>query len=459
MPHSNGETFVVVCDVNGETLADDDTATAHAGLVAAVQRLAVERIALPVLPPPGPQRVVSLETAEQHITQVDRLLLALQRVGDPQHLFCFGPAEHFVPHVSRVPALGDPAATAALLAKLSVAIETLANVRIGDDSAALSTVSARHFEGADLADFGRDFDRVVAQRGSLVDDIMAGRAIATSAHHAICRAVPRRSGLRRPAQNMLAQHLRAVVPGAHTRTRTRLAFHALQSIDACLREHVHTVCGAGGDGTASALEKATRAFEMRYFVVYCVFCIYRFCCLMCFKPPRLCCGVMCRALAFLSASRESCVSSRLRAACFRGRSGGLQAAGVPACRKTLSVQTACYIHTATGIWNATDVDMLIQAVVCEKSDLRQSDARRSLLTDAHWARTSACAVDRRGRERADLHHTCRALAARRAAVAVAAPTGASIRATAHVWLYLTRTAGASGRTLTCRFSGACIFCT
>lgn len=163
---------------------------------------------------------------------------------------------------SRLPASGDPAATAALLTQLSQAVATLADVRVGADSAALSTVAARHFQGADLADFGRDFDRVVTQRGGLVDDIMAGRAIASSeqATLAICRAAPRRAGVRRPAQNNLPQHMRADVVGAHSRARTRLAFHALQSVDACIREHVHTVCGAGGDAT---LAKAARAFEMR----------------------------------------------------------------------------------------------------------------------------------------------------------------------------------------------------
>ena len=203
---------------------------------------------------------------------MDALLLALQAAAghasaEGEHasadaLADFGLRDNFVLPASRLPAPGDPAAVMALLAKLSQAVATLADVRVGADSAALSTVAARHFQGAELADFARDFDRVVAQRGSLVDDIMAGRAIVADAQatRATCRAAVRRTQARRPAQNMLAQHMRTDIAGAHSRTRTRLAFHALQSVDACIREHVHTVCGAGGDAT---LAKAARAFEMR----------------------------------------------------------------------------------------------------------------------------------------------------------------------------------------------------
>ena len=205
----------------------------------------------------------------RHGTQVDALVLALQdaagnRAGalTANALQTFGNDDDFVLSASHMPTPGDPVAVAALVTQLSQAVDTLADVRISADSAALSTVAARHFQGADLADFGRDFDCLIAQRGCLVDDIMTGRAIASSAQatNAICLAAPRRAGARRPAQNFLPQHMRADVAGSHSRTRNRLAFHALQTVDACIREHIHTVCGAGGTG---ALAKAARAFEMR----------------------------------------------------------------------------------------------------------------------------------------------------------------------------------------------------
>ena len=201
--------------------------------------------------------------------QVDALVLALQdaagnRAGalTANALQTFGNDDDFVLSASHMPTPGDPVVVAALVTQLSQAVDTLADVRISADSAALSTVAARHFQGADLADFGRDFDCLIAQRGGLVDDIMTGRAIASSAQatNAICLAAPRRAGARRPAQNFLPQHMRADVAGSHSRTRNRLAFHALQTVDACIREHIHTVCGAGGTG---ALAKAARAFEMR----------------------------------------------------------------------------------------------------------------------------------------------------------------------------------------------------
>ena len=66
-----GQSYVVVCDVDG-VMPDDGAAEAGEALAAAAGSLSLERIALPVLPPPGPQRTVSLEAAEQHIAQVRR---------------------------------------------------------------------------------------------------------------------------------------------------------------------------------------------------------------------------------------------------------------------------------------------------------------------------------------------------------------------------------------------------
>ena len=61
------QNYVVVCDVMDHRIPDDGAEAADKALSAAAGRLSLERIALPVLPPPGPQRTVTLEAAEQHI--------------------------------------------------------------------------------------------------------------------------------------------------------------------------------------------------------------------------------------------------------------------------------------------------------------------------------------------------------------------------------------------------------
>lgn len=106
-------------------------------------------------------------------------------------------------------------------------MSTLAHVRVCADSAALGTVAARHYEGAALADYARHFDAVLQQRQHVADGIVAARA-------------------RWPRPN---------------RMQTRINFHALQTLDASIREHIDTVCGR--PTCDCTRERAARAFEMR----------------------------------------------------------------------------------------------------------------------------------------------------------------------------------------------------
>lgn len=229
-----GQRFAVSCEVHDAALPPRPSAAyvaAAAQLAAAAAGLSQDRR----LSWDAPTQTVSLEAAEHHLAQIDQMLLGLERTVAPPALAtaaaaefeAFGGAAQFLFPATRLrlePRI-DTVRVRALLGRLRNAEAGLAQVRVGQDSAALSTVAARHLADADLGLFCRNMHALLAQRAAVATDLVRGRA-------------------RR--QN---------------RTRTRLSFHALQTLDASIRAHVDSVCqNTLADGSR---ERGARLFEMR----------------------------------------------------------------------------------------------------------------------------------------------------------------------------------------------------
>lgn len=230
----SGECFAVVCDVHDMALAPHHSVayTDTAAQLSAVTSSICEdrRVSWNTATTP-----VSLEAVEHRISQVDQMLMGLQRLvssprlaaaGDSEFAVFGGSAQLLFPATRlRIAPPVDTVRVRALLERLRTAEAGLAKLSVGSDVGALSTVAARNLADADLGIFCRNMNAVLGQRAAVALDLVKGRA-------------------RR--QN---------------RTRTRISFHALQTLDASIRAHVNLVCQNATEDESR--ESAARLFEMR----------------------------------------------------------------------------------------------------------------------------------------------------------------------------------------------------
>jgi len=182
----------------------------------------------------GGERVVSLQAMEHHLSQLDAMLLKLDRLAqgvlagveataDSACLLAFGGCANFVLSESRVPP--DTAVlplVRAQLARVQAGLDALGGMRLDADGGALGVVSARHFGGEDLCLFARSVDTLMRERESLAESL---------------RFSKRRQ-----------------------RMHTRLVYHELLTLDALLREHVLEVCGCASRDFER--QQRTRLFEV-----------------------------------------------------------------------------------------------------------------------------------------------------------------------------------------------------
>jgi len=182
----------------------------------------------------GGERVVSLQAMEHHLSQLDAMLSKLDRLAqgvlagveaaaDSACLLAFGGSANYILTESRVP----PATpllplVQAQLARVQAGLDAFGQMRLDADGGALGVVSARHFEGEDLALFSRSVDTLMRERESLAESL--------------------RFDKKRP------------------RMQTRLVYHELLTLDALLREHVLEVCGSASRDFE--LQQRTRQFEL-----------------------------------------------------------------------------------------------------------------------------------------------------------------------------------------------------
>ena len=182
----------------------------------------------------GGERVVSLQAMEHHLSQLDAMLLKLDRLAqgvlagveataDSACLRVFGGSANYIVSECRVP----PDApllplVQAQLARVQAGLDSLGGMRLDADGGALGVVSARHFAGEDLGLFSRSVDSLMRERESLAESLRVNKK--------------------------------------RQRMHTRLVYHELLSLDAQLREHVLEVCGCASRDFER--QQRTRLFEV-----------------------------------------------------------------------------------------------------------------------------------------------------------------------------------------------------
>jgi len=187
----------------------------------------------------GGERVASLQAMEHHLSQLDAMLLKLDRLAqgvlagveataDSACLRAFGGSANYIVSECRVPP-DTPLLplVQAQLARVQAGLDSVGGVRLDADGGALGVVSARHFAGEDLGLFSRSVDRLMRARESLAESLRFDKG---------------RCEKRRP------------------RMHTRLVYHELLTLDALLREHVLEVCGCASRDFE--LQQRTRLFEV-----------------------------------------------------------------------------------------------------------------------------------------------------------------------------------------------------
>jgi len=231
-----GEEYIVLFDVSSHGLAAEGgygkQAIANEVALYTHSLIAGASLSSAVM---GGSQVVSLEAMEHHLSQLDAMLLRLDRLtqrlvvgvaasADSPHLHVFGGPDNYVLGESRLPTDAPlvPVIQEQVL-RVEGALRALGSLRLDADGGALSTVSARHFAGEQLGVFSRNVDGLMQRR----------EAIAKSLLHDRTRG----------------------------RMQTRVAYHELLSMDAVLREHVLEVCGCRSDDYA--LQRQARMFELR----------------------------------------------------------------------------------------------------------------------------------------------------------------------------------------------------
>ena len=165
-------------------------------------------------------RAVSLEAAKHRLAQiqaVERELAGCDAAAPG--LALFGGAQHFELARSAMPP--SAAAQGLILTRLEAAVEALGTVRLDGECAPLARVAVRRFAPADADVFIESVRGLLAARTDITSDIKQRRG---------------------------------------NRAHTRVVYHALQSVDGCLRSHVAAACGSAGEDFA--LERRARLFEL-----------------------------------------------------------------------------------------------------------------------------------------------------------------------------------------------------
>lgn len=206
---AGGEPYVVICDVEKKDLR----------LLAAADTGRLDELSVV---PSGEARAVSLEAMEHRLTQIDNLHEGLLQCSEESlGLELFGGASNFVvKECSMPPSLS---VQRDVLGRIEGCVNALAVVRIDAGMDALHHVAAQRLSALDLEQFKANVAQLLQTRSTVTQDITNART--------------------------------------KNRAQTRVSYHALQSVDQCLRAHVCEACGS--DSEDFALQHKARLFEMQ----------------------------------------------------------------------------------------------------------------------------------------------------------------------------------------------------